>query len=119
MLNEHNTHAEVGHLGFTLDANPADDLYDPPVPSTAVTLYGPIIAVTMAALTLHGTPGVVIVDLDTPQPCSLMHGCVIAGLVLDGHIAYQALRDAISAVFGPPADVEDLSLLRPINPHLN
>lgn len=100
-----NPHERLGHLGFTLDTHPADDLYDPPTPSTLVNLYGPYDSVTVAAMVLANTHGLVLIDLETPQPCSLPHGCVHAAVVLDGRIGYPAIRDAISAVFGPPDHV--------------
>ncbi|GAB1643848.1 hypothetical protein [Krasilnikovia sp. MM14-A1259] len=113
---DHNTHIEVGHLGFTLDVQTADDMYDPPVPSTAVNLYGPYPVVTAAAMTFDRTPGVVIVDLDLPHPCSLIHGCVHATLMLDGHVDKQLLSDAISAVFGEP---DQIAIAPASKAHLN
>ncbi|MET8146892.1 hypothetical protein ACIBSW_14070 [Actinoplanes sp. NPDC049668] len=105
MFTDHPAHEALGHFGFTATAQTADGLYDPPVPSTVVDLYGPSLAVTVALMVLATTSGLVIVDTDTPHPCSLPHGCVHATVVLDGHIDYCVVRDAISAVFGQPEAV--------------
>lgn len=102
---DHTPHEVLSHIGFTLDAHTADELYQPPVPSTLVNLYGPYDTVTVAAMTLAHTHGLTLVDVDPPHPCSLAHGCVHATVVLDGHIEYCVLRDAISAVFGQPDEV--------------
>src|SRR3954453_12326655 len=102
MYTDHPQHEALGHVGFTANPHPADDLYAPPVPSTLVNMYGPHDAVSVAAMVLANTHGLVIVDADTPHPCSLPHGCVHVTVVLDGHIDPSVVRDAISAVFGKP-----------------
>jgi hypothetical protein len=102
MFTDHGPHETLGHIGFTIDTHHADDLYGPPMPSTLVNLFGPYDAVIVAATVLSTTDGLLIVDAENPHPCSVPHGCVHAMVVLDGHIGYPVVRDAISAVFGPP-----------------
>src|SRR4051794_38054142 len=102
MFADHHPHERLGHFGFTIDTHAGDDRYDPPVPSTLVNLYGPYEGVTLAALVLSQTDGLLLVDLEYPHPCSIPHGCFHALVVLDGHVDYPVVRDAISAVFGPP-----------------
>jgi hypothetical protein len=97
----HELHDKLCHYGFAVGVESGDHLYDPPVPSTIVDLYGPLADVIAAALVLDAS-GFAVVDVDQPHICSVQHACVHACLVLDGDVERTDIRNAITAEFGPP-----------------
>jgi hypothetical protein len=108
-------HGEIDHFGFCYNADHGDGTAES---WTVVDLYGPPDMVLFAAFAITAIGAPVVSDL-APHSCSAIHGCVHAALLLDGHLDYAQIKNALVGVFGPPALTSPAQFAQQRNAHLN